>query len=184
MKKISDSVHMTNYFIVPGYGGSGPDHWQTYFEKSPGNFKRINQKDWDHPDIDEWTETVDKAIAGYDPESVVLVAHSLGCLTVAEWVKRYNRKIKAALLVAPPDTDVINKKVRGKLFTESPTQRIPFPTTLVASTNDPWASIEKAEFYARQWGSEFINIGDAGHINAQSGLGEWKQGLEILSKLG
>jgi predicted alpha/beta hydrolase family esterase len=99
-------------------------------------------------------------------------------------VKRYNRKIKAALLVAPPDTDIINQNVQEKLFEETPTQRIPFPTTLVASTNDPWASIEKAEFYAQQWGSEFINIGAAGHINAQSGLGEWKQGLEILSKLG
>jgi predicted alpha/beta hydrolase family esterase len=175
---------MTNYFIIPGYGGSGPEHWQTYFEKSQSNFKRINQKDWDHPNIDEWAETVDKAIEGYDPESVVLVAHSLGCLTVAEWVKRYNRKIKAALLVAPPDTDVINQKVQDNLFKVTPTQRIPFPTTLVASTNDPWASIEKAEFYAQQWGSEFINIGAAGHINAQSGLGEWKQGLEILSKLG
>ncbi|MDD4991917.1 MAG: alpha/beta fold hydrolase [Paludibacter sp.] len=175
---------MTNYFIIPGYGGSGPEHWQTYFEKTQTNFKRINQKDWDHPDINEWAETVDKAIEGYDPESVVLVAHSLGCLTVAEWVRRYNRKIKAALLVAPPDTDVIHQKVQEKLFEVSPTQRIPFPTTLVASTNDPWASIEKAEFYAQQWGSEFINIGAAGHINAQSGLGEWKQGLEILSKLG
>jgi len=175
---------MTNYFIIPGYGGSGPEHWQTYFEKSQTNFQRINQKDWDHPNIDEWAETVDKALEGYDPESVILVAHSLGCLTVAEWVKRYNRKIKAALLVAPPDTDIINQNVQEKLFEETPTQRIPFPTTLVASTNDPWASIEKAEFYAQQWGSEFINIGAAGHINAQSGLGEWKQGLEILSKLG
>jgi uncharacterized protein len=175
---------MTNYFIIPGYGGSGPEHWQTYFENTQTNFQRINQKDWDHPNIDEWAETVDKAIEGYDPESVVLVAHSLGCLTVAEWVRRYNRKIKAALLVAPPDTDVINQKVQEKLFEVSPTQRIPFPTTLIASTNDPWASIEKAEFYAQKWGSEFINIGAAGHINAQSGLGEWKQGLEILSKLG
>jgi len=174
----------TYYFIIPGYGGSGSEHWQTYFEKTQSNFRRINQKDWDHPDINEWVETVDKAIEGFDPASVVLVAHSLGCLTVAVWVKRYNRKIKAALLVAPPDTDVINQKVQEKLFEESPIQRIPFPTILVASTNDPWASIQKAEFYAQHWGSEFINIGAAGHINAQSGLGEWKQGLQILSKLG
>ena len=173
----------TYYFIIPGYGGSVPEHWQTYFEKTQSNFRRINQKDWDHPDINEWVETVDKAIEGFDPASVVLVAHSLGCLTVAVWVKRYNRKIKAALLVAPPDTDVVNQKVQGKLFEESPIQRIPFPTILVASTNDPWASIQKAEFYAQHWGSEFINIGAAGHINAQSGLGEWKQGLQILSKL-
>jgi len=175
---------MTNYFIIPGYGGSGSDHWQTYFEETQTNFQRIEQRDWDNPNIVEWAETVDKAIAGYDPESVVLVAHSLGCLTVVEWAKHYNRKIKAALLVAPPDTDIINEKVERDLFKESPTYKIAFPTTLVASTNDPWATIEKAQFYAEKWGSQFINIGEAGHINNLSGFGKWDEGLEILKKLG
>jgi predicted alpha/beta hydrolase family esterase len=175
---------MTHYFIIPGYQGSGPNHWQTWIEKTQDNFHRIQQKDWDNPNITEWAENIDKAIADYDPESVVLVAHSLGCLTVAEWVKRYNRRVKAALLVAPPDADLIRKKVDESLLEESPSHHIPFRTTLVASTNDPWISIEKAEFYAREWGSEFVNIGDAGHINNLSGYGEWEQGLEILKRLG
>jgi len=175
---------MTNYFIIPGYGGSGSDHWQTYFENSQTNFQRVVQKDWDNPDIHEWAETVDKAISGYDPETVVLVAHSLGCLTVVEWAKHYNKKIKAALLVTPPDTEVINKKIEKNLFEESLTHKIPFPTTLVASTNDPWATIEMAEFYAQSWGSKFINIGEAGHINNLSGFGKWEEGLEILKRLG
>lgn len=174
---------MTNYFIIPGYQGSGADHWQTWIETTQPNFHRIQQRDWEHPDISEWADNIDKAIAGYDPESVVLVAHSLGCLTVAEWVKRYNRPVKAALLVAPPDVDVIREKADNILIKETPTQRIPFRTTLVASTNDPWISIERAEYYAQNWGSEFINIGEAGHINSLSGYGEWQQGLEILSRL-
>ncbi|MFA6582051.1 MAG: alpha/beta fold hydrolase [Paludibacter sp.] len=173
----------TNYFIIPGYGGSGSNHWQTYFEKTQTNFQRINQKDWDNPNIDEWVENIDKAIEGYDPETVVLVAHSLGCLTVVEWAKQYHRNIKAALLVAPLDTEVIKRKIEKKLFEVAPIIKFPFPTTLVASTNDPWVSIEKAEFYARSWGCGFINIGDAGHINNLSGYGEWEQGLEILKKL-
>ena len=69
------------------------------------------------------------------------------------------------------------------MIKETPTQRIPFRTTLVASTNDPWISIERAEYYANNWGSEFINIDEAGHINSLSGYGEWQQGLEILSRL-
>ena len=103
---------------------------------------------------------------------------------MAEWVKRYNRPVKAALLVAPPDVDVIRKKAEDILIEETPTQRLPFRTTLVASTNDPWMSIERAEYYAHNWGSEFINIGKAGHINNLSGYGEWEQGLDILKKLG
>jgi len=175
---------MTHYFIIPGYQGSGPDHWQTWIESKQSNFHRIQQKDWNNPDIAEWAANIDKAIAGYDPQSVVLVAHSLGCLTVAEWVRRYNKKVKAALLVAPPDADLIRKKVNENLLNETPTHHIPFRTTLVASSNDPWISIETAKSYAQNWGSEFINIGDAGHINNLSGYGEWEQGYEILKRLG
>lgn len=174
----------TNYFIIPGLGGSGWDHWQTYFENTQENFRRIEQKDWENPNIEEWVNNVDKAIANYDPESVVLVAHSLGCLTVAEWSKRFNRKIKGALLVAPPDADLLQEKLHRKLFEETTAKKINTRTIVVASSNDHWASIDRAKKYAEGWGSEFINIGNAGHINNLSGYGEWKQGLEILKALG
>ena len=174
---------MIHYFIIPGYGGSGVNHWQTWFEQSGVNFHRIVQKDWNNPDINDWISTLDNAITKYEPESVVLVAHSLGCLTVAEWAKRYNRNIKAALLVAPPDTDLLHYKLQKELFPEVPLSKLNFPSRLVASTNDPWAKIEQAEFYAQSWGSEFINIGRAGHINDISGHYEWREGLEILYSL-
>ncbi len=174
---------MIHYFIIPGYQGSGPDHWQTWIESKSANFHRIEQKDWNNPNIDEWSATIDQAIAEYDPQSVILVAHSLGCHTVAEWVKRYNRNVKAALLVAPPDAEIIRKKLNENLLPDTPTQHIPFRTTLIASSNDPWISIEKAQTYAHNWGSEFINIGDAGHINSLSGYGEWEQGYEMLKQL-
>lgn len=175
---------MTNYFIVPGLGNSGERHWQTYFERTQKNFRRVMQQSWDEPNIDEWVENLDKAISDYNLESVVLVAHSLGCLIVAEWAKRYNRTIKAALLVAPPDTDLLHKKLQTVLFDELPIQRINFQTILVASTNDSWSNLEKAEFYAHKWGSKFVNIGEAGHINDVSGHYEWKEGLKILYSLG
>jgi hypothetical protein len=175
---------MTNYFIVPGYGGSGPKHWQTYFEKSGDNFQRINQKDWNVPDINDWAETIENAVSTYDPQTVVLVGHSLGCLAIASWANRYNKKIKAALLVAPPDTELLHAKLQKKIFEQIPTNQFNFKSVLVASTNDPWATIEKAEYYAGKWGSEFVNIGEAGHINDLSGHFEWTQGLDILYSLG
>ena len=175
---------MINYFIVPGLGGSGPDHWQTWFEKSNSNFQRIEQSDWNNPDIRKWAANIDKAIEGYNPDSVVLVAHSLGCLAVAEWSACYNRKIKAALLVAPPDAELLQEKLQKTLFEQIPLKKLNFETVLVASTNDPWASIAKAEDYAKNWGSKFINIGAAGHVNNLSGHYRWEQGLEILQTLG
>jgi predicted alpha/beta hydrolase family esterase len=96
---------MVNYFIVPGLGNSGLEHWQTFFEKSGSNFKRIEQQEWDAPNCNNWIETIDKAISGYDPSTVILIAHSLGCCTVAHWATEYNKKIKGALLVAPSDIE-------------------------------------------------------------------------------
>ena len=171
---------MTNYFIVPGLGGSGANHWQTLFEKSEENFQRIQQRNWDNPDIYEWAENIEKVISSYDPQTVILVGHSLGCLTIALWSIRYNKKIRGAFLVAPPDISLFREKVDNSILDKISTSEINFMTTLVASTNDPWATIERAESYAINWGSKFINIGAAGHINNLSGHGEWKQGLDIL----
>lgn len=173
---------MANYLIVPGLGGSGVDHWQTYFENTQDNFHRVYQQDWDKPIISDWIENLDKAVLKFDPKNVILVAHSLGCLTVAEWARRYNRKIKGALLVAPPDAERLQTKIGKRLFDKKPVRKIDFKTILVASTNDEWASIEQAETYAKYWGSDFINIGKAGHINQQSGFGKWDEGFEILKR--
>jgi len=175
---------MTNYFIVPGLGNSGEGHWQTYFEKSAANFKRIEQEDWDTPKAADWVENISKAIAGYDTETVVLIGHSLGCTAIANWAKTSHNKIKGALLVAPSDVEAPKYNFNTPGFEKVPLERINFKTIVVASTNDEWVSIERAEFFAKNWDSEFINIGEAGHINAASGYGEWMAGLEILKTLG
>lgn len=174
---------MINYLIVPGLGNSGPQHWQTYFENSAGNFKRIIQQEWDAPNCKDWIETIDKVVASYDPSTVTLIGHSLGCSTIAHWAKHYGRKIKGALLVAPSDVESSQYKFPVTGFSPIPLDPIAFKTIIVASSNDQWISLERAQFFAGNWGSELINIGDAGHINAASGHHEWTEGLEILKKL-
>ena len=171
---------MTNYFIIPGLGNSGEQHWQTYFEKQLDNAQRIEQRDWDAPACHDWINTIDEAIRSYDPSTIVLIAHSLGCATIAHWAKQYNRIIKGALLVAPSDLEAPAYTFPATGFSPVPAENLNFRTIVVASTNDPWVSIERAKYFADAWGSEFIDIGEAGHINALSGYGEWQQGLEIL----
>jgi len=163
--------------------GSGPDHWQTWLELSQKDFSRIHQKDWHKPNLKEWAEVIDNAISKVESDSAVLVAHSLGCLAVIEWVHRYNKKVKAALFVAPPDENLVSEKIDNKLLQESFVTKVPFRTILVTSENDPWVTVEKAEDYAEKWGSELVNIGEAGHINDLSGYGEWKECLVFLQKL-
>lgn len=177
-------MHKTNYFIVPGLGNSGPAHWQTYFEKSGTNFRRINQKNWDAPDCSDWIKNINETISEFDPASVVLIGHSLGCVTIAHWAAQAKRPIKGALLVGPSDIKTPRYTFPSTGFVPIPAEKINFKTIVVASDNDPWVSVERARFFASNWGSEFISIGNAGHINADSGFGDWPQGLEILKTIG
>lgn len=174
---------MIHYLIVPGLGNSGPEHWQTYFEKSGNNFLRIEQKEWDAPDCKDWIETIDTSISAFDLSSVVLIGHSLGCTAIAHWAATYNRQIKGALLVAPSDIEAPQYTFTTKGFAPIPLSKINFKTIVVASADDVWVSLERAKFFADHWGSEFINLGNAGHINIASGYTNWNEGLQILKNV-
>jgi predicted alpha/beta hydrolase family esterase len=171
----------TRFFIVPGLGNSGPAHWQTYFERVHPAFTRIAQREWDAPDRTEWVATIEQALAGEDLAQVVLIAHSLGCVTVAHWAATYGHRIKGALLVAPSDVETPHYAAFPTTgFGPMPLQRLPFPSKVVTSTTDQWVSEARARQFAAAWGSELITVGDAGHLNADSGYGDWPAGLALL----
>lgn len=168
--------------IVPGVNNSGPGHWQTIWQEKHPEYKRVSQWDWDFPYCDEWVEGLQQAIDDIKGE-IVLVAHSLGCLTVVHWAREHKREIRGALLVAPVDLEKPDYPPGVGGFTPIPLQPLPFPSILIASTNDEYASIERAEKFAAAWGSKFINVGACGHLNAAAGFGEWPQGEELLQEL-
>jgi len=174
---------MIHYFTLPGLGGSDEIHWQSRFEKILPNCKRIEQQNWDSPDCETWIETVNNILNDYDLSKVVLICHSMGCITFSKWYQKYQRKVKGALLVAPPDLYSVPEEVGLGSFLPVPEQKIPFPTILVASENDRWSSFEASKQLAISWESEFIGIGKAGHINSDSGFGDWKEGQLILEDL-
>ncbi|PKO59862.1 MAG: alpha/beta hydrolase, partial [Betaproteobacteria bacterium HGW-Betaproteobacteria-18] len=109
----------------------------------------------------------------------------LGCLLVAAWAahSRNAHRVKAALLVAPGD--VAQEALRPMLasWLPIPLQALPFKSTLVASQDDPYCSLERALGFAAAWGSRRVDAGAAGHINADSGLGDWPQGQALLNEL-
>jgi uncharacterized protein len=172
----------TTTLILPGIGNSGPDHWQTLWEKRNPAFLRIQQRDWDHPVCDEWQVVLEESLARIGT-NVVLVAHSLACALVAHWAAGTRLKIKGALLVAPPDPAGPNFPTEAVGFSPLPMRKLPFANIVVASTNDPYGSIEFAKSVASAWGSRFVSVGPAGHINASSGLGEWNEGFALYAQL-
>jgi uncharacterized protein len=169
-------------FTVPGLYNSGPQHWQTHWEKEYG-FTRIEQKEWETPVCDDWLQTIDEAVTKYRLNDVILIGHSLACCTIVRWAEKYKRVIKGALLVGPSDVEAPSYPPGTKGFSPMPTFKLPFPSIVIASSNDEYVTMERAKEFAANWGSELINAGDLGHINSSSNLGNWPFGYSILKKL-
>lgn len=168
--------------ILPGIGNSGPEHWQSLWERDNPSFTRVQQRDWDRPVCRDWMDVLERSLAR-SAVNVVLVAHSLACVLVAHWAANTSLTIKGALLVAPPNPDGPGFPKEAVGFAPLPLNPLRFPSVVVASSNDPYGSLEFARSAASAWGSRFVNIGPAGHINSESGLGGWKEGFSLLQQL-
>jgi uncharacterized protein len=172
-----------NVLILPGWQNSGPEHWQSRWEVLHG-FRRVDQHDWMTPRRGDWIARLEDVILGCDGP-VLLVAHSLGCILTAAWaeVSRSTDRVQGALLVAPGDPE--REELRPLLPSWAPIvrQRLPFPSTLVGSRDDPYCDFTKARSLADSWGARLVDLGDRGHINAESGLGDWPEGVALLNEL-
>ncbi len=170
--------------IVPGLGGSGEDHWQTYWCNTLKNTDRVEQDNWDTPSKDLWVQRLNEHINKSD-EQIILIAHSLAVSLVLHWLLIYeNTNIKGVMLVAPADVDSPSHTpdvVRS--FAPMPLQKIKIPSIVVCSENDNYISIERARFFANKWESKFVSVGKLGHINSESQLGIWEEGQKILANL-
>lgn len=176
----------TTILTVPGLNGSGPSHWQTLWERSRPDTIRAELGQWNLPHRNSWVTKLDQAIRSAQAP-VVLAAHSLGCIAVAWWAalsgQPYGWPVAGALLVAPADVDRADAPAEIAAFAPAPRQALPFPSLVVASSDDPWVSIERAHSMAADWGSHFVEAGALGHINAASGLGQWTEGQELLNRV-
>lgn len=171
---------------VPGLGGSGPSHWQTLWEQSRPDTHRVELGMWDSPHRNTWVTKLDQAIRRAQAP-VVLAAHSLGCLAVAWWAELagqpFGWPVAGALLVAPADVDRDDVRPELAAFHPTPTKPLPFPSIVVASSDDPWIAPEKARALAGGWGSYFVDAGPQGHLNAASGIGWWEEGQTLLDRV-
>ncbi|MBK1615793.1 alpha/beta hydrolase [Rubrivivax gelatinosus] len=152
--------------VVPGLHDSGPAHWQTWLESLHRGALRVRQDDWARGDVERWARRVAATIESQHGARWVVAAHSFGCLAIARLAQLHPElPIEAALLVAPAAPERFG--IAGLL----PQAPLPFQTTLVASQNDPWLSAPEAARWAGLWHSRFVDLGRAGHINADSGFG-------------
>jgi predicted alpha/beta hydrolase family esterase len=171
-----------NVLTLAGLFNSGPQHWQTLWEQQNPQWVRVPHRDWSNPDCHEWVAELDAAIAACEGPPL-LVAHSLGTMLVAQWARSgSDLKIAGAFMVCPSDIEADSYPVDKNGFAPVPMEKLPFPSLVVASTNDPYVTIERARAIAQAWGSKLVDIGEAGHVNGDAGYGQWPEGVRLLEQ--
>lgn len=170
-----------NYINVPGLGGSGEQHWQTFWEQAYPEMRRVEQADWDHPVCGVWVNKLQLITENSSDKPVVLVAHSLGCATILHAVAQHKLKgIAGAFLVAMPDVDRADFPKECIGFSPMPKIALPFPSVTIASENDPYISSAELEKWSDVLGSEFISVGKRGHIGTAAQLAYWEEGQHLF----
>lgn len=172
--------------LVPGLNGSGPEHWQSRWLRSRADCIRVELGDWDAPTCAGWVQRIEEAVIS-GPGPAVLVGHSRGCLAIACWAAGARQssvtRVSAAMLVAPPNVGQQGCDLRLLRFAPLPQGPLRVRTLVVSSENDRYASLARSRDLAGNLGAAFANIGRAGHINAESGLGNWAEGQALLATL-
>ena len=168
--------------IVPGFKGANDDHWQTRWENNIKAARRVEMGDWHKPVFEDWKTNLINAVNDAQ-KPVIFIGHSLGAQVITRAAKEVADKVAGAFLVAPPDVE--NPEIRPRhLLTFGPYSREPltFPSFTIASRNDQFCAIDKAEEMAASWGSYFLDAGECGHIDSASGHGPWPEGVMVFSK--
>lgn len=169
----------TPILILPGLNNSGSQHWQTTWQGRRVDALRLEPASWNAPELDDWMVALSRSIEA-SAVPPILVAHSMGCLLSVNWAihHRSNLSIRGAFLVAPPNFK--RREFPAPSFTQIPESPVPYPTLVVASTNDPYCPIGVATELAKSWEAGFVSVGERGHISTEPGNGDWQEGWNLL----
>jgi predicted alpha/beta hydrolase family esterase len=164
--------------VIPGLNDSGPAHWQTWLEgQYAERAVRVQQDDWAHADLEPWADRIGETLVQHPQSRWVAAAHSFGTLALLRFLQRGGQGVQAALLVALADP------AKFGVSSSLPQSRLAIPTVLLASETDPWMHFQAACAWARVWGTRLVNLGDAGHINTESGFGPMPQAKSLVETM-
>jgi serine hydrolase len=170
--------------ILPGWQNSGPDHWHTHWQAAFPRMRRVEQSDWESPVYSDWSRALTGAVNACE-RPALLVTHSLSNALVARWSHEAGTKaVAGAFLVAPTDLDRFagTHEAHSRGFDPLVMKRLPFPSFLLSSRDDPRVGFERAQIFAAAWGSRFVDVGPLGHIGSTAKLGLWPQGLVLFGQ--
>lgn len=165
-----------DFVLVPGRFNSGLEHWQSVWERQLPFWNRIGQSNWNDGDIHRWIGSLKRLLSTLH-RPAILVGHSLGALASCCIAVERPAAVAGLMLVAPAEPAMFHAE------DDVPEHALPVPSVLVASHDDPFLRYERAEYWASVWQSEIVDLGEAGHINVESGFGAWPYGKDVLLRL-
>ena len=162
--------------LLHGWGGSDNPHWQAWLAGEIAKdygivaFPLLDNPHF--PTKNRWMKQVKELMAEFEPD--VVICHSLGNTL---WFHLCNEgdidPVKRLLLVAPPRLDLQLDTIKSFFPVEAPELLFAEEVLLVTSDNDPYMSVDEASALQEILDIEMKVLEDAGHINADSGYGEW-----------
>ncbi len=174
---------MTRHLLVPGRGVPRPEHWLRRWAAANPGYRWAPEPPGPPLILRQRVAALHEVVTESE-DPAVLIAHSGGCISTVVWAAHHTGPVRAALLVAPPDLDSTKPRDPSDMAWVVPEKRLPFRAIVVASRTDPYCSFERSQHYARAWGAELVDAGDAGHLDTASGYGPWPRGEELVRELG
>lgn len=180
---MSDGEERLRLLLVPGGGGSGPEHWHHRWAAADDRCEWVEQENWTGGSRDDWVGALDAKI-NESTAPVVLIAHSMACVVSAHWAQQCDGPVVGAMLVAPADVegDWVQSGEVYEQFRPIPMESLSFPSVMAVSGNDPYLSLDRAREISQAWGSTLEPVGALGHIGSAAELDTWEQGRRILDE--
>ena len=176
--------------IVPGLRDHVDDHWQTLLAPRLGRVRTVPPMGRVNLDCTARVRAIEQ-VAGEIDGPIIVVAHSGGVIMAVHWARQTRCEVRGALLATPPDFERPMPPgfptpflLRSGGWLPVPTDPLPFPSIVAASRNDPLAEYDRVASFARGWGSRLVDLGKVGHLNPESGFGEWPGALSLIDELG
>ncbi|TBW36094.1 alpha/beta hydrolase [Siculibacillus lacustris] len=176
LEAVAEASRRYDLVLVPGFKDSGPEHWQSLWQTQSHAFQRITQRRWDNPDVELWIAAIQRLLATRR-RPALLIGHSLGALASCCVAADGHPMVAGLMLVAPAEP------TRFEAEDRVPQTPLGVPSLVIASHNDPVMRFPRAEHWSRLWQADLVDVGDAGHVNAESGFGPWPHGLDLILDL-
>jgi len=175
-------------FILHGWGGNKPAHWQEWLavelEKAGIDVHYPKMPDPGAPKLAAWLAAMHEAVQAIpDAENVSILCHSLGAITWMHYSTALNRRVAdRVLLVAPPyvshDLPPADTPPGIEGFFPPPLDadaiaRAARETAIIFGEGDCYGTEDQLKAYADRLAVPMHMLAGAGHVSPYWGYGEW-----------